>query len=80
MSVARIATGELEKVIAAALVRSGTTAAMAQATARALVAAEMDGLASHGASRVRSTGEGLELAWQPVRFNRVRPGESLIAP
>jgi (2R)-3-sulfolactate dehydrogenase (NADP+) len=36
----------------AALSRSGATPAMAEATARALAAAEMDGIASHGASRI----------------------------
>lgn len=38
--------------MAAALVRSGATAAMAAATARALAAADMDGIGSHGASRI----------------------------
>jgi (2R)-3-sulfolactate dehydrogenase (NADP+) len=38
--------------MAAALARSGATAAMAAATARALASAEMQGLASHGASRI----------------------------
>lgn len=36
----------------AALARSGATPAMADATARALAAAEMEGIASHGASRI----------------------------
>jgi (2R)-3-sulfolactate dehydrogenase (NADP+) len=36
----------------AALQRSGATRAMAAATARALVAAELDGIGSHGASRI----------------------------
>jgi (2R)-3-sulfolactate dehydrogenase (NADP+) len=38
--------------MSAALQRSGATAAMAEATARALAFAEMDGIASHGASRI----------------------------
>src|SRR5258707_6167074 len=38
--------------MAAALVRSGATAAMAAATACALTAAEMEGIPSHGASRI----------------------------
>lgn len=38
--------------MAAALVRAGATAAMAAATARALAAADMDGIGSHGASRI----------------------------
>ncbi len=48
----RIAADELERLMNAALVRSGATAAMAQATARALVMAELEGIASHGASRI----------------------------
>ena len=48
----RIAVRELETLMLAALERSGATAAMARATARALAAAEMEGLASHGASRI----------------------------
>jgi fumarate reductase flavoprotein subunit len=40
---------------------------------------ETGDLATSAFSRVRSNGPSLELAWQPVRFNRVRPGESLIA-
>jgi (2R)-3-sulfolactate dehydrogenase (NADP+) len=52
MSTTHIAPSELERVMRAALVRSGATPAMAEATARALAAAEMDGIASHGASRI----------------------------
>ncbi|MEO5692688.1 MAG: Ldh family oxidoreductase [Usitatibacter sp.] len=48
----RIAAPELERLMSAALLRSGATPAMAQATARALVAAELEGIASHGASRI----------------------------
>jgi (2R)-3-sulfolactate dehydrogenase (NADP+) len=47
-----ISAKELERLMAAALLRCGASAAMAQATARALATAEMDGLASHGASRI----------------------------
>ena len=47
-----IPASELERLMHAALVRSGATAAMAAATARALAAAEMEGIASHGASRI----------------------------
>ncbi|HUJ01036.1 MAG TPA: Ldh family oxidoreductase [Usitatibacter sp.] len=43
---------ELERLMAAALVRSGASESMARSTARALVTAEMEGLASHGASRI----------------------------
>ena len=52
MSPSNIAAAELERVMAAALERSGATPAMAGATARALVAAEVEGIASHGASRI----------------------------
>ena len=43
---------ELERLMQRALERSGATRAMAEATARALVAADMEGIASHGASRI----------------------------
>src|SRR5262249_22747226 len=43
---------ELERLMATALERSGATPAMAKATARALATAELDGIPSHGASRV----------------------------
>ncbi len=43
---------ELEALMVSGLERAGATAAMARATARALVVAEMEGLASHGASRL----------------------------
>ena len=52
MSSTTISASELERLMRAALVRSGATPAMAEATARALAAAEMDGIASHGASRI----------------------------
>ena len=48
----RLNPGELEKLMARALERSGATRAMAAATAGALVAAEMEGIPSHGASRI----------------------------
>ena len=48
----RIPVAELEGLMDKALRRSGATPAMAQATARALAVAEMDGLGSHGASRI----------------------------
>src|SRR5258706_51940 len=47
-----IPASELERLMHAALVRSGASTAMAAATARALAAAEMEGIASHGASRI----------------------------
>jgi (2R)-3-sulfolactate dehydrogenase (NADP+) len=52
MNAIRIPVAELEQAMLGALVACGATAAMAQATARALAAAEMDGIASHGASRI----------------------------
>lgn len=52
MSTIRISPDDLERLMRAALARSGATPAMAAATARALAAAEMDGIASHGASRI----------------------------
>jgi len=47
-----IALAELQALMVAALRRSGATPAMAEATARALAAAEAEGIASHGASRI----------------------------
>ena len=44
---------ELTQIVATALTRAGASAAMADATARALVAAEMAGLGGHGLSRVQ---------------------------
>ena len=52
MSTERIAPVQLERLMRAALARAGANDAMADATARALVAAELQGLASHGASRI----------------------------
>ncbi len=52
MSTANISVDELERAMAQALRASGATDAMAGATARALATAEMDGIASHGASRI----------------------------
>ena len=52
MSTERIRADALQGAIVAALRKSGATEQMAAATARALVAAELEGLASHGASRV----------------------------
>jgi (2R)-3-sulfolactate dehydrogenase (NADP+) len=52
MSAERLQPAELERLIDLALRGSGATPQMAASTARALVAAELEGLASHGASRV----------------------------
>src|SRR5258706_4656903 len=52
MSANAIAAGELERLMTTALRQSGATPAMAAATARALVVAELEGIASHGASRI----------------------------
>jgi (2R)-3-sulfolactate dehydrogenase (NADP+) len=51
---AKHSTGELEALVAAAFVRSNTSEANARAVAKALVAAEADGLKGHGLSRVPS--------------------------
>ncbi len=48
----RYAPRDLEALLQRALAKAGATPAMAAATAAALVAAELDGIASHGASRV----------------------------
>jgi (2R)-3-sulfolactate dehydrogenase (NADP+) len=52
MSTNSISVSDLERLMRSALARAGATPAMAEATARALAAAEMDGIASHGASRI----------------------------
>ena len=49
---ARLTSQELQRLMATALERSGATPAMAHATALALAAAELEGLTSHGASRI----------------------------
>ena len=48
----RITARDLERLIVRALERAGATRAMAAATAGALVTAELEGVGSHGASRV----------------------------
>jgi len=50
--VAQLSTNEARTLVAAALHRAGANPAMAEATARALVLAEAQGLGSHGLSRV----------------------------
>jgi (2R)-3-sulfolactate dehydrogenase (NADP+) len=52
MSTSMISSAELERLMTSALTRCGATPAMAEATARALAAADRDGIASHGASRI----------------------------
>ncbi len=52
MSAERIGVADLEALMAGALERAGATRAMAAATAAALVTAEMEGIPSHGASRI----------------------------
>jgi (2R)-3-sulfolactate dehydrogenase (NADP+) len=52
MSAVRMTPAELESLLTRALSRSGATDAMATATARALVDAELEGIPSHGASRI----------------------------
>jgi (2R)-3-sulfolactate dehydrogenase (NADP+) len=48
----KLSLTQIEALAAGALQRAGATAAMAQATARALALAEAQGIASHGLSRV----------------------------
>jgi (2R)-3-sulfolactate dehydrogenase (NADP+) len=52
MTAHRVRAEDLERLMTRALERSGATPAMAKATAGALVAAEMEGIPSHGASRI----------------------------
>ncbi len=52
MSNEPISAVDLEQLMNSALARAGATPAMAAATARALRAAEEEGIASHGASRI----------------------------
>ncbi len=52
MTTERIQLQELERLMREALRRSGATPSMATATARALAAAEAEGIGSHGASRI----------------------------
>lgn len=54
MSTVKLALADAEALAAAALVASNTSPAAARSTARALVAAEADGQAGHGLSRVPS--------------------------
>lgn len=49
---AKLALSELQALAQSALAKAGANAAMAMATAKALVAADAQGLASHGVSRV----------------------------
>ena len=49
---ARITMDAARELVATALQRAGANAAMARATARSLVLAEAQGLASHGLNRV----------------------------
>lgn len=48
----KLAVGQLQALVAGALLRAGANATMAECTARALVLAEAQGLVSHGLSRV----------------------------
>ena len=52
MSNVTLPAQDLERLMTAALQRSGATPAMAAATARALTIAELEGISSHGASRI----------------------------
>lgn len=55
----RLGVEELTKLVARALKRAGASRAMADATAMALIAAEMEGLPGHGLSRVAQYSEHL---------------------
>ncbi len=48
----RLSIDELTQLVTRALKKAGASKSMAQATAQALVAADMDGLATHGVARV----------------------------
>ncbi len=48
----KVPIGQLQALVAGALLRAGANATMAESTARALVLAEAQGLVSHGLSRV----------------------------
>lgn len=48
----KLAVGQLQALVAGALLRAGANVTMAECTARALVLAEAQGLVSHGLSRV----------------------------
>ncbi len=48
----KLSVGQLQALVAGALLRAGANATMAECTARALVLAESQGLTSHGLSRV----------------------------
>jgi (2R)-3-sulfolactate dehydrogenase (NADP+) len=52
MSNSTISAADIERLMSAALQHAGATAAMAAATAHALTVAELEGIASHGASRI----------------------------
>ncbi|HET7401259.1 MAG TPA: Ldh family oxidoreductase, partial [Usitatibacter sp.] len=52
MTAHRIPAADLEKLMIESLMRAGATQAMAASTTRALMAAELEGIASHGASRI----------------------------
>jgi (2R)-3-sulfolactate dehydrogenase (NADP+) len=78
----RIRLAELTEVAARALERAGARAAMAEATAKALVAADAQGLASHGVSRVPQYAAHLKLGRvdgnAEARVVRSRGGATLI--
>ena len=78
----RLALDELQALAQRALERAGASAEMADATARALVAADAQGLASHGVSRVPQYAGHLKInravgAAQP-RVLRAKGGTALI--
>lgn len=78
----RFAPAQLLSLMTRALERSGATPAMASATAAALVAAELDGIASHGASRIPQycahVGNGRATGSAAPRVARQRGGACLV--
>ncbi|HEY4373429.1 MAG TPA: Ldh family oxidoreductase [Burkholderiales bacterium] len=79
---AKLALSELQALAEGALARAGANAAMARATAKALVAADAQGLASHGVSRVPQYAGHLKInravgAAQP-KVARAKGGAALI--
>ena len=82
MSVERVAPEDLQRTMERALRASGANEAMAAATARALVAAELQGLASHGASRIPQycghVGNGRANGKAVARVVRERAGACLV--
>jgi (2R)-3-sulfolactate dehydrogenase (NADP+) len=78
----RVGADELARLAALALERAGASRAMADSTARALVAADAQGLASHGVSRVPQYAAHLRLGrvdgGATARIARAKDGAVLV--